>query len=1089
MNRHGFKWCLLGALLPMLVLFMPAQTAASRITRIGTDIPRHLHVGSHYLFTDSDTLILNGKQLTRSVDYTFSRELGAFDLSSLNPGPYDTLVIVFTRLPSWVQLSYGRVIQPVAGSNRKSLPPPVDLSRDTRTSANSSAVTISGVKTFRFTARTAAASQFSQTLDMSISGDLTKSLKITGSVSDRAYDPFYGTANSRLNELDKINLKLASPRLTAEIGDIVFRDRFTTERTNGKRISGASADYSSTNYHLAVAAARPKGRFTTFSFTGVDGLQGPYQVGQGATALPIIPGSEEIWLDGHHLTRGADQDYTMDYPTGRITFSVKHPIGSRSRIEIDYEPQLNEYKGELFSAGGGGASADSAVYLSVQWLREGDDSDRPLWGDLSSDDLTRLAEIGDDTDAASRSGVEPSENGFYHLEVDTATGDSVYHYADSGGAYAITFTFVGVGLGDYKFLGGQRYLYVGKSSGDYLPIIRIPAPERTDYFDAVIGTQSTVIGKATIEGRISSFDANLLSDIDDDDNDGTFYDAQYSKQWQWHERNNSVSARFRTREASFESRGRLVAVDERYDFFVPEGGMTRYDDRRQDYRASVSPVANVSIMPSYSRLEYYTHFLSHRMGVDAEIDPFDKLHLTGGWRKVLAELDSTGVEGDGAIDTYRGSIRYAVSPKTRFMTGFETDTRQDTYQETERGRRYDRISAEIDWTTEQLLWEMYTEDSLSSDWYESLRRHQATFVSNRTLGQVSYGMHLSRQWLKCPTDEETTLLARLTSAWRDPARRLEIRASHMLSDESRNARGITYLEVDPGTGKYILEDGQYLPDPDGNYVQIEEILSDQARVRRGERVFHLAKTWSGAVIRLNSNIEEELLPEGTRGIEWVVPFITDPTQPYLFYRRRYTGDVRLIEAGGGHIVNLSASDDLHRRHITGLDRERRDSEAAVRFREWVGRMRLQQGVELFRTDRDEYFSGIGRVEGFNLSASIQQLIEGGRVSLGGGFRRATSSNDDRSTTYTADLGIQLRVLNTGELRGSVQVYNQSLESVTFLPSYQLTDGRSGRRGATWQAALRYGLKGDVRFNFSVRGRHSDDRAARVTARGEVVAGF
>ena len=104
--------------------------------------------------------------------------------------------------------------------------------------------------------------------------------------------------------------------------------------------------------HFHAAVARPKGRFETVRVSGRDNTQGPYRVTSGTAVAPVVPGSENVWLDGVKLERGGDKDYTIDYPTGAITFNVNHPIYARSRIEVDYEPLLTDYKGELLESGG-----------------------------------------------------------------------------------------------------------------------------------------------------------------------------------------------------------------------------------------------------------------------------------------------------------------------------------------------------------------------------------------------------------------------------------------------------------------------------------------------------------------------------------------------------------------------------------------------------------------------------------------------------------------------------------------------------------------------------------------------------------------
>ena len=77
---------------------------------------------------------------------------------------------------------------------------------------------------------------------------------------------------------------------------------------------------------------RPRGRFKSVGFRGQDRVQGPYRISADNVIESIVPGSENIWVDGHLLERGADKDYLMDYPAATVTFMPRNMIDSRSRI-------------------------------------------------------------------------------------------------------------------------------------------------------------------------------------------------------------------------------------------------------------------------------------------------------------------------------------------------------------------------------------------------------------------------------------------------------------------------------------------------------------------------------------------------------------------------------------------------------------------------------------------------------------------------------------------------------------------------------------------------------------------------------------
>ncbi|MFQ6008299.1 MAG: hypothetical protein ACE5K8_05030, partial [Candidatus Zixiibacteriota bacterium] len=330
-------WCrrvkTLSLFLIILSAPIPFVAARTRLELVGAEIPKRLYIGAERIFFESDSLYLNSRLLIRYIDYSFDESRRSFDLSRLETNDTDTLLVTYHKVPDWLSTSYGRPL-PSLSSRAVARPTLSSANNPINPLGKSSGINISGAKSFRFSARSSGVSDFSQSLDLRISGSLTPGLEISGSVSDRGYDPYYGSSNSRLSELERINLTLKSEMLTGQVGDMSLQNRFDVASGRDKRVSGAALNLHSQRWYAEAMVARPKGRFETFSFTGVDGLQGPYQIGEGANVRPIVPGSEQVWLDGQLLERGAHKDYLIDYPTGRITFSVKHPIDRRSRIEI-----------------------------------------------------------------------------------------------------------------------------------------------------------------------------------------------------------------------------------------------------------------------------------------------------------------------------------------------------------------------------------------------------------------------------------------------------------------------------------------------------------------------------------------------------------------------------------------------------------------------------------------------------------------------------------------------------------------------------------------------------------------------------------
>ncbi len=1075
--------------LTLAVSLIASASAAARteIVLSGSDIASRVYTGSSLIFHQSDSLFLNHRLLERNVDYVFDSRRAAFDLSRLSFGESDTLRVVYDAVPSWLKSFYGTPLPEVAPSESTTRSEPPNLRRVTGRSAGTD-MNITGAKTFRFTTRSAGASNFSQSLDLSLSGKLTSGLELTGTISDRGYDPSYGTANSRLNELDKLNLSLSSKLFTAQVGDIVLGERFLGS-PDSKRVSGASFALSDKSGHFNAAVARPKGRFETASFLGRDNTQGPYQIASGTAATPVVPGSESVWLDGAKLERGTNKDYSMDYPTGRITFNVAHPIDSRSRIEIDYEPLLTGYRGELFSTGGGVSLSDSAVSVDVRWIREGDDKDEPFTGELTSEELDSLGAVGDRVELAVRSGVNLDSLGSYVVVVDSLP-DSVYQYVGEGdGEYSVTFSFVGRGLGEYQFLGGSQYRYVGDSNGDYLPVVVIPAPERVDYYQSRIGVRGVLFTELSAELRQTQYDRNLLSNLDDDDNDGLFYALLSRQEWMLHGKKNEVSASARKKEARFKTRQRLYDADFNRNYFLPFGFQSAGDETKHDLEATITPLPDLSVSPFYSRLEYDGSFRSNTGGVKLIYSPSQKYRVSAGWHATKTELDSLAAVRNGDANIYNAGLSYSPGTGIGFSSEYERDSRTNEYSGDLRGTRYHQVRSSLRNRTEQLTHEYFAEDSLTAQWSRQLRRNRLTGSSIRKFNRLTYSTLVTYQWLERTTFDENSLLSRVAVNYNDSRRQLAVGASYVISEETRNGRGVTYLEVERGEGDYIKEDNEFVPDPDGNFIRVEETLSEISRVSRGEKSFHLNKTWSGLLIRLNSNIEEELLPEGSRKLWWAVPFLSDRQQPYLFYSRRYNADLRLYPIRSGHAVNFSYTENREIRSVADIPRRRDDFKGVVIFKQALRKAFFDQQVELFKNDRDSYYSGSGNIDGYRLSMNYRQTVGSSEVSTGVSYRDARSDDEGDSKIYAVIAGSRIQVLRKGELRSSVELYHQNFENLSGTPSFLLTDNRPGSDGAIWSLALRYGIRGGMRVNFSISGRHSDDRTARVTGRGEFVAGF
>ncbi|HWR83828.1 MAG TPA: hypothetical protein VN285_11050 [Candidatus Deferrimicrobium sp.] len=1055
----------------------------------GADIPQRISVGTGDIFYDSDSLWLNGRLLKRDIDYLFDGRSGTIDLTRLNHSPTDTLVLSYEPLPAWMRRIYGRPLPSVAAQGvDRSIPASPAVGKAATLSHPD--ITIAGAKSFQFSARSTGGSDFSQSLDLHVSGSLAPGITISGAVSDRGYDPAYGTSNSRISELDKVNLSVKSSLVSAQIGDIAVSSSFDRGATAVKRVAGAGIRLRTGRWYVEGTAARPKGRFETFGLPGQDGVQGPYQIGAGSRVRSVVPGSEQVWLDGMLLERGADKDYTIDYPSGQITFSAAHAIDQRRRIEVDYEPAAADFRGEILATGAGVSAGDSAFYVAAEFVREGDDRDLPLRMELSSGDRDLLAAVGDSIELAVRSGVTPDSNGSYILIADSLP-DSVFRFVGTGsGDFSVAFSSVGAGNGRYRYLGEGQYQFVGSGQGDYEPIVTLSVPQRTDYYNSRAGVRVIPGADVEVEYRQSVTDRNLFSNRDDDDNRATLLSTTVGNAWQWHGQENRFSLRGRWKEAAFKSRHRLFEADFSRTYLLPDSAaFGDADEHLYEFDLSVSPVALATVSPFVSLLEYVGRFRSLSGGVRTRVNPHRRLTTSVGWRETTAKDMNTRSNRNGESRNLTAAAAWQVLSSATMRSGFEFDRRENDYTGERRGTRYSRYTWETDGRSEKLNIEHYLEDTLQDSWQPRLTRSRVSASSQRTLGNLASTAAVSYQWLRLPQGRDGNLLARLYLHYYNASRRLDLSTSYSLSDETRHARGVIYLQVDPGQGSYAYENGEYVPDPDGGFVRVEEILSTQSRVSRAEKSFRIERDFGTAMVRLNSALREELLEDGRRTLWWVVPFVSDDAQPYLFYTRHFDGDLRIFPIRTAYAINVLYSEDREIRDVAGSRKVKRDATATLSLKQAVNSTFLEENLELFDYDRNDYFAAGGTAEGYRAGAIVRQLLSAHEISAGGGFRRAESDHDERSELYSFRLGTRLQITGRGEIRGSLELYRQVLTNTTGAASFVLTDNRPGKRGAIWSLNVRYGIRGGVRANLSVSGRHADDRTARVTGRGDVIVEF
>ena len=298
--------------------------------------------------------------------------------------------------------------------------------------------------------------------NLQLSGMLTKDLEITAAITDNNI-PIQPEGNTQqIQEFDKIFIQLRQGNHKVIVGDF---DLFNPDKAyfmkfskkyQGGFYSGAFDFKKARTFKTAVAGGIARGKFARNTLTVSEGNQGPYKLigANGETFIIILANTEEVFVNGAKMERGADRDYVIDYNLGEVTFMPRRIITKDLRVVIEFEYSDRNYM-------------RSTAFLNTEYLTKAADVHFSLYTEQDSKgqniqqnlDATKkafLTSIGDSLSNAFYKGwdsvVYDANRVLYRLVADSLGFDSVFVYAtDTANAkYAVNFSLVGQGKGNRR---------------------------------------------------------------------------------------------------------------------------------------------------------------------------------------------------------------------------------------------------------------------------------------------------------------------------------------------------------------------------------------------------------------------------------------------------------------------------------------------------------------------------------------------------------------------------------------------------------------------------------------------------------------
>ena len=324
-----------------------------------------------------------------------------------------------------------------------------------------------------------------QMLNISISGKLKDNMEIKGVLRDYSVPGDQDLYTEKLRDIDEVYLQIRKSRdLQVDLGRI---------HHHGRNLLGFRGAWR----NLTAVYGIEKGKMHRISISIKPGVAGPYKI---AEPYALVDGSVLVYVNGKEISKS---QYEVNYSVGSLNFIRGYLPAPHDMVEVEFE----EY-GEI-----PGIYTDISFernFYSIRYREFNEDVNSWLQN-VDTVLLDTIKQLGDSAGEIYLNGAFMKDHGDYNFV------DSFFVFAGYGkGEYAVHFTYMGPDSGSYVFdnlLGA--YKYVGKGKGFYEPVIKFIPPQRLREFDFYISPQNFIL-----DVRISDFDKNLISKIDDRDNIG-----------------------------------------------------------------------------------------------------------------------------------------------------------------------------------------------------------------------------------------------------------------------------------------------------------------------------------------------------------------------------------------------------------------------------------------------------------------------------------------------------------------------------------------------------------------------------------------
>ncbi len=580
----------------LLLLFLCGfQVSTARQAPVATDTLHVVGPGPFQLrpFVVEGTLYLRTVLPVRTISassYTLDAAAGLLVLNGVSPDSSMSLVATYAYIP--LDRPAGVRAWQHANAAEGAAARPVVQTRvpDLRRSGSVSRGVVAG------SGRDAS---IESALRFEMEGELTPGVHIMASLTDEDTPVLPQGTTRRLDQFDRVFIRLSTDRGNLQLGDVDVAHQSGTYGRVRRSLQGALLEFTAAPdrtspsgaslWQTRVAGATSRGIFRSQQIQALDGVQGPYRLegNTGERFILVLPGSERVFLDGELQTRGAEEDYTIDYTTAEVSFTSRHIIGRERRIRVEFEFTTNQFT-RTFLFGAGKARMRFAD-VDVTAIREADGN--AFTEELAFTAADSAAVIGAGDTTPFRSGArevtyDPEALFTQYLEEFQVLpgGDSLTIFVPAmrepvagERVFRVTFTRFGAGQGSYVRTGagsanGIVFTFVGEGEGEYEPVVPLSAPRNQELLSLRVVSRDLPLARLSFEWAGSRLDRNRLSTLDDNDDRGAAWSAALTtNRWEWDDRPVWIEAegRVESRSSYFTSFDRTRDVEFERTWNIP----------------------------------------------------------------------------------------------------------------------------------------------------------------------------------------------------------------------------------------------------------------------------------------------------------------------------------------------------------------------------------------------------------------------------------------------------------------------------------------------------------------------------------------